>query len=194
MPMAIAASILRNYLRKEIQSKQLWFWIHYSLNVLSFLLLIVLFVLAIRARNYSSIKHFSKVHDQLGLAIMILVTIQVLAGIFRPSVEQHQSPQKVEDEVSVDEFVDHSGRDEHGNKLPYDSKILKRKKWARMHRVGGIFILLMLAYQFYSGIEAYKALFQVDGKVYFIFYWIWMGLGFVLLMIFVSLNIWKAPH
>ncbi|GFH57048.1 hypothetical protein CTEN210_13524 [Chaetoceros tenuissimus] len=193
MPLAIAASIFRKYLRKEMKSKQLWFWIHYSLNVLSFLLVIVLFALAIRARNYSSIGHFSKVHDQLGLAILILVTIQVLAGIFRPSVEQHQS-QKVEDEVSVDEFVDHSGRDEHGNKLPYGSNILRRKKWARMHRVGGIFILFMLAYQFYAGIEAYKTLFLVDGKVSFIFYWIWMGLGFAFLLIFISLNIWKAPH
>ena len=193
MPMAIAASILRNYLRKEVKSKQLWFWIHYSLNVLSYLLVIVLFVLAIQARNYSSIGHFTKVHDQLGLAIMILVTMQVLAGIFRPSTEQHRS-QKAEDEASVDEFDDHSGRDEHGNKLPYGSNILLRKKWARMHRVGGIFILLMLAYQFYSGIEAYKTLFQVDGKISFIFYWIWMGLGFVLLLILISLNIWKAPH
>lgn len=92
-PLAIGSSILRKWITYGKDSG-LWFKLHFYLNLLALVMNIASFVLAVSAHQLTTPpgedpKHFTAfAHATIGLIIMILLLVQVIGGIMRPSTEK----------------------------------------------------------------------------------------------------------
>ncbi len=76
VPISVNASLFRDRLPKG----PLWFNLHRSLNATAYLLLIILFSIAVK---YTT-QDFNSRHGRIGLTMLILTTIQMVRGIIRP--------------------------------------------------------------------------------------------------------------
>jgi len=181
IPLAIAASAARQYLDFEICcGKKAWFMVHITLNTLSFLCVIVLFVGSILSKNAVNGNHFKKTHEKVGLALFILVSFQVITSIFRPKTSlAKKSMEKSDSDLVIDTFEDEKGQ------LSSQPKSRARMMWEIGHKILASVILGMAMYQLYSGLHAYGRIFgQVDSWI--TAYWIWLGfaLAFVTFVIY----------
>eukprot|EP00586_Coscinodiscus_wailesii_P016575 CAMPEP_0172499732 /NCGR_PEP_ID=MMETSP1066-20121228/130120_1 /TAXON_ID=671091 /ORGANISM="Coscinodiscus wailesii, Strain CCMP2513" /LENGTH=354 /DNA_ID=CAMNT_0013273631 /DNA_START=50 /DNA_END=1111 /DNA_ORIENTATION=- len=118
-PLAIAASILRDF----IPAKGLWFKIHQYYNALTLFLTVVSFSLAVSTIRRVGLEHFRDRHQIVGLAMFVLVTMQVVGGVLRPGLP----PKPVE-----------SGGDEDGgNGEEVPKKSSARVAWDYGHKGAG---------------------------------------------------------
>jgi hypothetical protein len=95
-PLGIGASILRNALRSHcsgIAALSNWYSLHFYLNTLTIVLTIIGFLLGVIATQREGKEHFHDyAHHKAGLAIVILVVLQGLAGYLRPGMPQAAQP------------------------------------------------------------------------------------------------------
>ncbi|KAH7437689.1 hypothetical protein KP509_05G084200 [Ceratopteris richardii] len=74
-------AIVGRYMRQFTDS--IWFYIHVPLQILGYTLGVIGWALGMRLRAVTSASH--KVHQNIGIALFVLATIQVLALVLRPS-------------------------------------------------------------------------------------------------------------
>jgi len=92
-PLAIGMSVLRKWVTCG-KVAGLWYKIHFYVNLLALLMNIISFALAVSAHQLSTPEgedpqHFTGfAHASIGLAIMILLFLQVLGGFLRPDKDK----------------------------------------------------------------------------------------------------------
>jgi Eukaryotic cytochrome b561. len=183
VPLAIAASALRKYLDFEICcGHKAWLIAHIALNTSSFIFAVILFAGSILSKNAVKGNHFKKTHEKVGLALFILISFQVIASVFRPktpSVAVKRSLEKSGNDPEMDTFEDEKGQ------LSSEPKSRARIMWEAGHKILAMAIIGMSMYQLYSGLHAYKRIFnEVDDWI--TAYWVWLGfaLAFILFVLY----------
>lgn len=187
IPLAVSSAVFRERLNFEIRGVKGWVYIHIILNVLAYLLLTAAFVIAVLARKAVNGKHFFKTHDKLGLAIFIFVSLQAISSFFRPRPPKNEADETLDESPRQDAAVD-GFNDEKGNKIP-GPKSLARASWEIVHRITALAILGMVIYQLYSGLEAYKYIWNEIDAWYTVYY-IWFAL-IVFFVLFALFKIYK---
>lgn len=175
MPLAAASALGRNLLKFEICNKPAWFAIHYSMNVIAFILTIVLFALAVYAVGSDNDDHFEDTHELVGLITFILVTLQVGFALFRPSAPHPHPPKSADDDENGFET----------NAKAKEQKTSLRSSWEILHRVTALVILCCGLYQMISGLEKYQD--DYDKQSWVLPFWIvagifWFVLGVLVLV------------
>lgn len=183
VPLAIAASALRKYLDFEICcGNKAWLIAHIALNTLTFIFTVILFAGSILSKNAVKGYHFKKTHEKVGLALFILISFQVIASVFRPktpSVAMKRSLEKSGNDPEMDTFEDEKGQ------LSSEPKSRARIMWEAGHKILAMAIIGMSMYQLYSGLHAYKRIYnEVDDWI--TAYWVWLGfaLAFILFVLY----------
>ena len=143
-----------------------WIYIHVFANVSSFFMILLSFIFAVTAMSMStSPKHFSDPHHIVGLAILMLVTFQVMNGFLRPPVEK-KDPYAIETKIAG--IITLPGT--------------ARELWKILHKCAGVFVLAVGFWQLKAGMDLYAADFQVGSwKPYFYAYLAIFGTVIVLL-------------
>ena len=101
-PIGIGASLLKHVLKAKFTNGPSWYSLHYYLNVLTMYLTGIGFLIGVLATWKEGETHFREsLHHQLGLAIMIIVVVQALAGFFRPGLPQPRPSEVVSSEEST---------------------------------------------------------------------------------------------
>ena len=149
VPSAVNSSLFRDLLPKGT----LWFSLHRAFNITAFALFVALFSIAVSYTTKEGIDHFDDEHQQMGLAMFVLTTFQVLGGIFRPHLPNPGSDEK---------------------------KTNVRRSWESGHRLIGAALLACGFWQMYDGIEVFSKKFEVDENIedkVCIAYWVWIGIA-----------------
>merc|ERR1712165_675356 len=134
-------------------------------NGWSYLLFLILFVLSFAAQYYESDRntdspwngHFESTHHQMGYVIFILMTLQVVLAIFRPSKVQQINDEK-------EQGLEEGGKENNENFTEHDSSTKKandptvtttsiRRIWELKHLVVGYALLALSLYQCHSGLK-----------------------------------------
>lgn len=153
VPFSVQASLFRGLLRKG----PMWFHLHRVFNTVSYALTVVLFAIAVAYYNKEGASHFDGPHQKMGLAMMIMASVQVFGGLLRP-----HAPEAREQKKCV------------------------RSVWEIGHRAMGIILLACGFWQMIDGIELYGQKFSVKNeneKKIIIAYCVWIGLMSVLIVI-----------
>lgn len=159
MPIAITASRARSLLNFEFQKKKAWYVIHTKMNSLSYTLTIVLVGLVVVAHGKKGKAHFKGTHEVVGLVTLLLMTVQVVAGVLRPN--PYPPTKEVETEV------DTAGNlTDEVTQVQTEPKVrLVRTVWQKSHIVMGISTLGCGIYQMHSGVKLYSTLFRTKSYV-----------------------------
>lgn len=169
IPIATIATSFRRFaiFDREIRGFKVWFLVHSCLNILSFLVIIGVFVIAILCKNAVNGKHFRKSHEKVGLVLLILLSVQVIAtAIFRPKdSNRHKSTDN-----SVDDIEPFGDQDENGR----ETKKSNINILVGLHRVSGLVIVALFMFNIFSGIEAYERIYG-EKKTLKVLYWVWLG-------------------
>jgi hypothetical protein len=165
-PLGIGASVLRELITNTFG--QSWYNIHVYLNMSTVLMTAIGFLIAVVAMQKEGEDHFKEnTHTRAGLAIMILVVMQALAGYFRPSASGTPPPSSGTSKPLADGSSDEESANlKRGQEVvlekttePSDAastaakKPLKRLAWELSHRLGGMTVLGLAWYNCYSGIK-----------------------------------------
>eukprot|EP00804_Cyclotella_cryptica_P017373 CCRYP_020238-RC/>CCRYP_020238-RC protein AED:0.13 eAED:0.13 QI:0/0.75/0.6/0.8/0.75/0.6/5/529/454 len=145
-PFAVNFSLFRSLLPKG----SVWFQLHRALNSCAYALTIAAFAVAAAYYSKEGSPHFDGEHQKMGLAMLIMASVQVLGGIFRPHVP------------------------EEGEKKPP-----VRSAWELGHRVLGTTVLACGFWEMREGIYLYSQKYSVDiddQNKLAVAYWIWIGL------------------
>lgn len=147
-----------------------WIYIHVFANVSSFFMILLSFIFAVTAMSMSnSPKHFSDPHHIVGLAILMMVTFQVMNGFLRPPVEK-KDPYAMETKIAG--IITLPGT--------------ARELWKILHKCAGVVVLAVGFWQLKAGMDLYAADFQVGTwKPYFYAYLAIFGTVIVLLKLWV---------
>eukprot|EP00542_Grammatophora_oceanica_P018307 CAMPEP_0194028620 /NCGR_PEP_ID=MMETSP0009_2-20130614/2548_1 /TAXON_ID=210454 /ORGANISM="Grammatophora oceanica, Strain CCMP 410" /LENGTH=826 /DNA_ID=CAMNT_0038668065 /DNA_START=146 /DNA_END=2623 /DNA_ORIENTATION=+ len=136
-PLAIGSSLLRDM----IPSQALWFKLHMFLNMTVFIFTLIAFTLAVTALQLGTVEgedpgHFRVLtHRTVGLAIMLLVLVQVLGGMFRP----HPPAQKP-----------------YGKEGELEEKAPARLYWEILHKGSGYGLVALCWWEVQEGIRLYS--------------------------------------
>jgi len=90
MPLAITASRARNLFDYEWRKKKAWYVLHTCMNSVAYGLTVVLVVLVVVAYEKKGKDHFKvgvggeSKHEIVGLVTLLLMTVQIAAGVLRP--------------------------------------------------------------------------------------------------------------
>jgi Eukaryotic cytochrome b561 len=178
-PLAVGASYLKK--TKFLQKDALWLCLHFYLSFAAVIFTVFGFVFAILATQLEGDPHFKKdTHHKAGLAIVLLVIVQALAGFFRPSPNTPKSdadnkPKGVSSANSSNTSQDgEEGREiATSEERDADSSIDESKKvrhpwirqcWEYFHRFLGISLLALAWYNCNSGIELQAEKYQQDDE------------------------------
>ena len=141
VPLAVESSLFRSFLPPGA----LWFKLHRFFNSFAFALTVAAFAVAMAYTDWEA--HFAGSHQRMGLAMFVLATLQVAAGVFRP-----HAPEDGEDKTQT------------------------RKVFEVGHRILGVTLLACGFWQTYRGIQLYATRFQVTAQAAEIVYLVWIGL------------------
>eukprot|EP00562_Extubocellulus_spinifer_P002443 CAMPEP_0178472190 /NCGR_PEP_ID=MMETSP0696-20121128/1441_1 /TAXON_ID=265572 /ORGANISM="Extubocellulus spinifer, Strain CCMP396" /LENGTH=724 /DNA_ID=CAMNT_0020099369 /DNA_START=190 /DNA_END=2364 /DNA_ORIENTATION=- len=150
-----------------------WIYIHVFANVSSFFMILLSFILAVMAMSMSkNPAHFSDPHHIAGLAILMLVTFQVMNGFLRPPVEK-RDPYAMESKIAGIITIPGTARE----------------LWKILHHCAGLVVLGVGFWQLKTGMDLYAADFTVGSwKPYFYAYLAIFGTVIVLLKLWM---IWE---
>merc|ERR1712038_2174576 len=138
-----------------------WIVLQKLCNGTSYLLYLILFVLAFSAQYYESDKntdspwngHFESTHHKMGYLIFILMTLQVVLAIFRPSKVQQINDEKEQGlEEGNESFTEHDSSTKKAND-PTVTTTSIRRIWELKHLVIGYVLLALSLYQCHSGLK-----------------------------------------
>jgi hypothetical protein len=167
MPLAIAASALRKFLDFDLCGKKAWMQLHFFLNLLSFALASTLLGVVFKAKNDVGAKHLSNMHEKIGLTLYILMTLQVISGLIRPS----PSPQKGRLHSDVEE-TSHNETDLESDGKEIVKKSRKRTIWESGHKVLGLVMIALILFTLKSGLDKYEDRYG-EQQVLSVIYWVW---------------------
>eukprot|EP00547_Thalassionema_nitzschioides_P001071 CAMPEP_0194211040 /NCGR_PEP_ID=MMETSP0156-20130528/9250_1 /TAXON_ID=33649 /ORGANISM="Thalassionema nitzschioides, Strain L26-B" /LENGTH=570 /DNA_ID=CAMNT_0038938465 /DNA_START=28 /DNA_END=1740 /DNA_ORIENTATION=+ len=170
-PVAIGASLVKP-LFPFLQKNGLWYKIHFYANCMTLLLTTISFGVAVAAQELklrpegTSANHFSEVaHASIGLAIMIVLCVQVLGGIWRP------------DKVDMTKQV---GDNQETRRKRQQKR--SRSGWELSHRFLGLGMIGLCWYQCHTGLELYELLSQSTTDYIALFWGITGTLGGLILV------------
>lgn len=162
-PLGIGASILRDFIKEKFGRS--WYNFHLYLNMMTLLLTVIGFLIAVVAMEKSGEHHFTEnIHTRAGLTIMVLVVVQALAGYFRPAAtpsapapsnttkRSSQSDEELADDAEEAQEVALEQK-EVSEPAESTKKPLKRLLWEWSHRLGGVTVLGLAWYNCYTGID-----------------------------------------
>lgn len=122
MPIFISTA----FLRKLIPTS--WIYYHVYGNLLAFAFTLCTVFIAISTTSMSGNEHFSTTHHKIGLTLLILTSVQVFNGMFRPNKARVQ--------------------------LPQERKV--RNTWKVIHRLIGLIILCLGLFQVGDGLSMFS--------------------------------------
>ena len=147
-PVAIFVARLRKRLNYNlIGDTQTWFVIHVSVMCLSFILVVLVFGLAVKAKIQKESNHFQGSHEIIGIVVLILIIIQIVVGIFCPP----ETPLRLIVNT-VDDTLD--PKNEEQNCPP------KCTQWTKFHIALGIVTFGFGIYQIISGLTKFEELYD----------------------------------
>ena len=120
-------------------------------NTIAYVLLVLVFVIAVVYTNKEGGNHFDNGHQKMGLAMLIMASVQVLGDVCRP---HPPAPNSGEDKSNL------------------------RKDWEIGQLVLGVALLASAFWQMGKGIELYAIKYSVsesDEEKLGIAYWVWIG-------------------
>ena len=171
VPMAVAASLLRDFLPKG----PLWLKLHGIFNNASVLFTIVSFSLAVSLHQKENKKHFSSPisnHQAVGLFLFIAATCQALSGVFRPSLPHSPTTPENQDKdgkEKTNQAADDDNDDVEDNVKPEEhtaalaeEKSTQRKIWEVLHKLCGYFFVAYAAWEIHEGIRLYGMKYSVN--------------------------------
>lgn len=146
-PLAVVSSMVRDMFDKNGKGGVTWFNAHMYLNVLSVLLTVAAFAVAVMTVEQKKMKHFSasKPHNVIGLAVFVIASAQIIGGLLRPHINLGS-----EKAVST-----------------------KRRTWRSIHKVTGVALLGMGFYQIFSGFSLYANKYNTPN--YSWIFGVWLG-------------------
>mmetsp|Transcript_4342 Transcript_4342/g.6093 ORF Transcript_4342/g.6093 Transcript_4342/m.6093 type:complete len:198 (-) Transcript_4342:52-645(-) len=103
-----------------------WFYLHATLQIAALGVTIYSFYLALKLPSVQG-EHFSSTHGQLGLAILTIMTLQILYALFRPSFDKEAG------------------------------KSHRRVFWESNHKIVGFLLMLLAFYNVHEGMEVDEA-------------------------------------
>mmetsp|Transcript_6002 Transcript_6002/g.10092 ORF Transcript_6002/g.10092 Transcript_6002/m.10092 type:complete len:775 (-) Transcript_6002:103-2427(-) len=155
VPTAVQSAIMRSLFKGPM-----WFKLHQNINATAMALTVAVFAIGVAVTSKEGAVHFVNSHERMGLAMFLLVIIQVVDGAIRPPTPAPGSE---------------------------DEKTLSRKTWEIGHRIGGVALLACGFWQMDSGIKLYAMKFNGVGssqeKGVIIGYWVWIGFVVAMLVI-----------
>merc|ERR1712038_1412604 len=170
LPIGIASSAARNspILQQPTTWKNSpkWMVLHQLCNGTSYLLFLILFVLSFAAQYYESDRntdspwngHLESTHHKMGYVIFILMTLQVVLAIFRPSKVQQNNDEKEQGleeggtEHNDESFTEHDSSTQKAND-PTVTTTSIRRIWELKHLVIGYALLALSLYQCHGGLK-----------------------------------------
>lgn len=155
VPTAVQSAIMRSLFKGPM-----WFKLHQYINAIAMALTIAVFAIGVAVTSKEGAPHFENSHERMGLAMFLLVIIQVGDGAIRPPAPAPNSGEE---------------------------KTLSRKFWEIGHRIGGVALLACAFWQMDSGIKLYALKFNGAGSSQeqgvTIAYWVWIGFVVAMLVI-----------
>ena len=142
VPFAISSSLIRDLFPKG----PIWFYLHRTLNSLSYLLFIALFVLAVLTVSSQGATHWFGPHQKLGLAMFIIASLQVISGFTRPHLPAADSS----DDKSTIRFI-----------------------WEYGHRFTGTALLAMGLWQMQEGMKLFGERYSENDDGIRTAYWVY---------------------
>lgn len=184
-PLAIASS----WLRDVFPGNGLWFKAHILFNVLTFLLTAALFGVAVSTFNKEGLDHFAggtpaSSHTRMGLAMFVLVCIQVLGGFLRPHLPSPSDSPPPQNATSPSrEEGDDSGKE--GNNTNKEAMSKVRMGWEFFHKLSGVALLACGLWQINRGLELYELKYE-ETLISKGAFWGWIG-GFAGVVVFLTI-------
>lgn len=181
IPLAVGASRLRGFFSS---SPGLWFKIHRVCTLTAVLCVLIGFIIAVVAisdqvADGEDAQHFTaNKHRKVGLAITVLMVVQVVVAAVRPhppaapsttttskdvaASSTSHTPQQDSKHGKADDAKDGSADDEEAatGEVEQPSKSWWRFAWETKHRTFGITLLALAWYNCNLGIDLYMNLFQ----------------------------------
>jgi len=162
-PMAISVAWFRTLVPTS------WIYFHVFGNVVTFLATVIAFVLVVMGVSIEDeADHFSKSHHWIGLALLLLVTLQVMNGALRPPAQRKDNT-----------------RSDISQSTRFNLCLSRREAWQLLHRLIGLTAVLLGIYQIHSGLELYSIQFRTVSIVR----WFHLYVGLFIMGI-VGLKIW----
>jgi hypothetical protein len=145
VPVAILSRRLKTCLDCKLHGdKEAWFIVHSGLNTLSYILVIILLILVIYAKDGKKSQHFQYSHEIIGLVLFIIMTIQIVTGVLRPKTTHTKV---FDSEIGLEE------------ETVVDKSTSRREGWKRMHIILGIITTVLGIYQIVSGLIRYHEIY-----------------------------------
>jgi hypothetical protein len=156
-PIGIGAALLRNAVGKLPGApNEFWYSIHFCMGILTGAFTIIGFFIAIVATQKEDKKHFKGAHHKAGLAILILVVVQAIAGYFRPGLSKAGPPTPTKEDEEQWNATTTSSSDPLSpppEQAATPAKDSLRLAWEISHRLLGITLLGLAWHNCHTGIE-----------------------------------------
>ena len=155
----LAPAAVQSALYRPLFSGTRWLKIHQVFNASAYALTVAAFAIAVSVLDKWGM-HFDSAHAKMGLAMLIIASVQVLGGAARPHLPD---PGSGEEKTSL------------------------RKAWEFGHRLTGVILLACGFWQMSAGIKLFAEDFNCvgsrDERAVTIAYWVWIGLNVAVLLI-----------
>jgi hypothetical protein len=156
----LAPTAVQSALYRSFFNGNRWFKIHQVFNASAYAFTVFAFLIAVTITRKEGGSHFDTAHAKMGLAMLIIASVQVLGGAARPHLPD---PGSGEEKTSL------------------------RKAWEFGHRLTGIILLACGFWQMSAGIKLFTRNFNGvgsrDERAVTIAYWVWIGFVMALLLI-----------
>ena len=156
----LAPAAVQSALYRPLFSGTRWLKIHQVFNASAYAFTVFAFLIAVTITRKEGGSHFDTAHAKMGLAMLIIASVQVLGGAARPHLPD---PGSGEEKTSL------------------------RKAWEFGHRLTGIILLACGFWQMSAGIklfaEDFNGVGSRDERAVTIAYWVWIGLNVAVLLI-----------
>uniref|UniRef100_A0A7S2WNA4 Cytochrome b561 domain-containing protein n=1 Tax=Eucampia antarctica TaxID=49252 RepID=A0A7S2WNA4_9STRA len=119
--------------------------------------------------SVSKKSHFSLTHHRIGLALMIIITFQVVNGFLRPAVERTSDPTSTEKNSKNKSFL----------------KTTPRQMWQLTHSILGVIMVGVVFYQLGNGYDMFSNDFTVTSLVPY--FYVYIG---IMLLTFAVIKVW----
>jgi Eukaryotic cytochrome b561 len=202
VPIAVGSSLLRRALK--LTNNGLWFQIHRFIMTIAALCVVCGFAVAIVALDKtdgSEAEHFKGKHQSIGLAIFVMVLVQMLMGILRPHLPSAQlgsgSDDKEQEVTSVDgdahpvSVVKPSSVTGEGLAL---EKSPQRVAFEIGHRLLAVALITLAWYNTGLGISLYDDIFVIQDSHSTLAFWIVVsGLSGIIAVVYLYQNAVLIP-
>jgi Eukaryotic cytochrome b561 len=203
VPIAVGSSLLRHVLK--LTNNGLWFQIHRFIMIIAALCVVCGFAVAIVALDKtdgSEAEHFKGKHQSIGLAIFVMVLVQMLMGILRPHLPSAQLGSGSDDNAKEQEATSVDGDaypvavvkpSSAGEGLTLE-KSPQRVAFEIGHRLLAVALITLAWYNIGLGISLYDDIFVIQDSHSTLAFWIVVsGLSGIIAVVYLYQNAVVIP-